>query len=103
MGRRPVPIGVALADADERAITHIHRDDDALPRLRGDGPFAEDHMLDVDVVVDRLPGVDGRKPEPLEDDAPDCAAVEHGVLLAEVHIVDVVLEVLALEMRDGVL
>ena len=58
MRRGAVPILVALADADEAAVTHINGNEKLLPCLSGDRALAEHHLADIDVVVNSLEGLD---------------------------------------------
>lgn len=55
VGRGIIPIRIPLADADKRAVTHIHRNDNPFPVLRRYGTLAEYHMLNVDIIVNGLP------------------------------------------------
>ena len=78
-----VQVGVSLADADQGAVTHVNWDEHTLFFAGRYGTLAENHMLNVYIVVDDLPH--GLRPEAhsFGDDADHRLAVQFRETLAE--------------------
>ena len=102
MGRRAVPVRVALPLADQAAIPHIQGDHDPLPALCGNGALPEDLLPYVDVVVDGFKRFDCRKLHPLEDPVGNRPAVDSCVLLHDLHVVQIVGKICPLQIGEFV-
>ena len=100
VGSGAVPVLVALTHADQGAVTHIDGDEELLPRLGGDRALAEDHLIHVDVVVDGLKGLQSGPAATLKNDLRHLLAVALGKLLADIHVMEVVLHEGAVEVAE---
>jgi len=87
-----VPVRVALAEADQTAVPHIHRDQHALALFRRNGSLAQNHGFQVDIVVDCRKAVCHLEIHVLYDLLCDGAAVELRVTLQNRHIVQIVVK-----------
>ena len=90
MRRGAVPVRVSLSSAYKYPVAHIHRYDELLSGLCGDGSFAQDHALHVYVVVYRFDGLAEFPAHPVRYLAYHCGPVENGVPLYRLHIGDIV-------------
>ena len=91
MRRRAVPVGIALAGAEQGAVTHIQGNNATFTHARGYRAFADDVLI-ADVIVDgfkfifhRHTGEETHEQERYE------FAVEHSPPLTEAHVVEIVL------------
>lgn len=97
-----VPILVALAKADQRTVTHIDGNEKLLARLCGNRSLAEDHLIYVYVVVNGLKSLDSSPAEALKNDLCHLCAVSLGKLLADIHVVKIVLHKGTVEIAEVV-
>ena len=93
-----IPILVALAAADQATVTHVDGDQQLLAGLGGDRALTQDHGVRINIVVDGGEGLHRREAHASHDNIHHGLAVEHGELLCQLHIVDIVLEQLTLHI-----
>ena len=86
-----VPILIALANADERAVTHIDGNEKLLACLGRHRTLTENHLIHVYVVVNGLEGLNRCPTATLKNDLRHLCAVALSKLLADIHVVEVVL------------
>ena len=86
-----VPILIALANADERAVTHIDGDEKLLACLCRDCTLTEYHLIHVYVIVNGLEGLDSCPATTLKNNLCHLRAVSLCKLLTDIHVVEVIL------------
>ena len=92
-----VPLGIAAADGEDAAVTHVDRDEDALALVSGDRALSKDHFFRVDVVVHRMERFARRDADVLKQFLGDLFAVQSCEALAELDVVQIVIEILTEE------
>ena len=92
MGRGFVPVGISLADADQGAVPHVDRDQEALSFSGGDGSLSEDHMVCIDIVVDGFKLLHRVEFAFFHDDFRDDPPVQGGISLHQLHVMDIVVK-----------
>ena len=100
MGGGAVPVLVALAHTDQGAVPHIDGDEELFALLGRDRALAEDHFVHVDVVVDGLEGLQSGPTAGVQDDLGHLLAVALGELLADIHVVEIILHEGAVEEAE---
>ena len=56
---RVIPFSIAFANGQDASVTHVDGNKDLFTLMCGDGSFSEDHLIDIDVVVDGMEGFAG--------------------------------------------
>ena len=92
-----VPLGIAAADGEDAAVAHVDRDEDALALVSGDRTLSEDHFFRVDVVVHRMERFARRDADVLKQFLGDFLAVQSCEALADLDVVQIVIEIFAEE------
>ena len=100
MGRRAVPLLVALADTDERAVAHVEGYQELLALPGRDGALAQYHVVGVDIIVDSGEAILFMQAHPVQYDVDHSPAVERGEPLYQLHIVDIFIEEPALDIGE---
>ena len=92
MGSGAVPVLVALAHTEQAPVPHIDGDEQLLPRLGGHSPLPQDHGVGIDIVVDGSELLLHMEFHALDDLVHHGLPVEHGEVLDDLHIVDILLK-----------
>ena len=90
MGSRFVPVLIALSDAEQTAIPHIHRDNKLFAFFCRHCPFAQNHRIKVDVVVNRGDGFFHIQLYALDDVVGNSTAVQFSKCLRNTHIMQII-------------
>ena len=101
MRRGAVPVLVALAHTEQAPIPHIDGDEQLLARLGGDRPFPQDHGVGIDIVVDGGELLLHMELHAFDDLVHHGLPVEHGEVLDDLHVVDILLKQLSGHIGQG--
>lgn len=97
--RGVVPFRVAFACTDEAAVAHVNWDDEPFPSLRRDCTLAENHIIQVDIVMDSSERIDHMKSHVFDDNVNNGVAIHRCEMLCNSHVVDIVIEGPTLNIR----
>ena len=101
MRSRIVPVLVALSDTDKASITHVNRNQELFALERTYTTLPKNHGIGIDVIMNRRELVNDVVLVQAKTDA-DCInhglTVEHCELLKNLHVIDVVLKKLPLNI-----
>ena len=100
MRSRAVPVLIPCANADQAAVSHVDRDKQLFSLLGRYGALPKNHGVRINVVVDGGENIHCRKAHALQDDVCHGFPIEYRKLLRQLHIVDVVVEQLALHISE---
>ena len=100
MRSRAVPVLIPCANADQAAVSHVDRDKQLFSLLGRYGALPENHGVRINVVMDGGENIHRSKTHTFQDDVHHSFPIEHRKLLRQLHIVDVVVEQLALHIGE---
>ena len=100
MRSRAVPVLIPCANADQAAVSHVDRDKQLFSLLGRYGALPENHGVRINVVMDGGENIHRSKAHTFQDDVHHSFPIEHRKLLRQLHIVDVVVEQLALHIGE---
>ena len=98
MRSRIVPVGVAASDSEHTAVAHIDGDKNLLAFMSGYCPLTQDHLIGIDIVVDGVESLRASQSGSGKQYACDQLTVTPGKLLANLNIMQIVLQVLTIEV-----
>ena len=98
MRRAEVPIRIAFADSQNGTVAHVNRNKDAFARVCGNGTFADNQFADVNVIVNRVEGVDGRLARLAEQNLRNEFEVSSRKFLTKFHVVQVLMKIFAVNV-----
>lgn len=58
---RAIPFGIAFANGQDASVTHVDGNENLFAFMCGDGSFSENHLIDIDVVVNGMKRFAGLK------------------------------------------
>ena len=58
---RVIPLGIAFAECQDASVTHVDGNENLFTLMCGDGSFSENHLIDIDVVVNGMKRFAGLK------------------------------------------
>ena len=93
VGRGLIPVVIALADTNQTAIAHIDGNQEAFAGPGGDGAFAQNPGLEINIVMDGGEAVFHIQAQAFNQGVDHGVAIELGEALHQAHVVQVVLEV----------
>lgn len=95
MRSRVIPFGIAFADGQNASVTHVDGNENLFTFMCGDGPFSENHLIDIDVVVDGMESFAGLQACSFQQGFGNLLPVQSGKLLAKSYIMQILLQVFA--------
>ena len=101
MGSGAVPVLVALAHTEQAPVPHIDGDEQLLTLLGGHSPLPQDHGVGIDIVVDGGELLLHMELHAFDELVYHGLPVEHGEVLDDLHVVDILLKQLPGHIGHG--
>ena len=93
MRGRVIPLGIAFAECQDASVTHVDGNENLFTLMCGDGSFSENHLIDIDVVVNGMKRFAGLKAGSFQQFFGNLLPVQSSKLLAKSHIMQILPQV----------